>query len=420
MKPFAFERLDGAINALAQPLAAVGVESDCQHLLGRVLAREVVSDRDNPPADISAMDGYAVAKPNPGCPSELDRDDEIPVTGQSAAGGPPPDFVPGGVVRIFTGAMIPANCDRVIQREHTAETPGCDAPPYGTIHWREAAGNTSAGENIRRRGENLAAGAQALPRGIVIGAPQLATMASFGIDVAQVHRLVRVAIITTGDELGDQGRGENQTLPPWMIRNSNAPALHSILASRSYVQSPTMLHAPDDPHRLRELLSRAVAEHDIVLLTGGVSMGDHDYVPQIVSEIGAKTIFHKLPLRPGKPILGAIAHCESTNTATAILGLPGNPVSATMGAVRFALPLMEKLAGITRWQPTPPAVTLNEVGEKTLPLHWLRAVRLSSAGRANLVIGKGSGDLVSLAASDGFIEMPPEANNPGPWPFYAW
>ncbi len=425
MNPYAFARLDDAIAALAASLDPVGVESRCHDFCGRVLAEPIRADRDHPAGDVSAMDGYAVARRDSHSRSELDRDDEVPVGGESVPGSPPPPFLPTGVIRIFTGGIVPAGCDRVIQREHTIERPPSTACPLGSIQWRADARDNPSGANIRRQGENLTAGEQAVPAGIVIRAPQIAAMASFGVISTSVHRRVRVAIITTGDELSGDAESAHAPLPAWKIRNSNAPAIATLMVSRQFVETPTLLHAVDDPDRLRQTLAAAVAEHDIVILTGGVSMGDHDYVPRVVSEIGAETIFHKLPLRPGKPILGAIHTGRSQSTAsgaklTPILGLPGNPVSATMGAVRFARPLIDKLAGLTRWQSCPTSVMLDEIGPKTLPLVWLRAVRLTQTGGAELVIGKGSGDLVSLAASDGFIEMPPDANHAGPWPFYSW
>ncbi len=450
MNQYAFDQLDDAIAALAAPLVPVEVESHCRDFQGRVLAQPILADRDHPAADVSAMDGYAVAYRDSGIASDLDSDGEILITAESIPGSPPPAFSSQGVIRIFTGGIVPAGCDRVIQREHTIENSASSTQPLGSIRWGAEARGNPVGANIRRQGENLAAGAEALPAGIVIGAPQMAALTSFGVTSTSVHRLVRVAIITTGDELSGSGttsgvdsqfaiektqagslrHGErilsgdvdaaNQPLPAWKIRNSNAPAIAALMASRGYVDTPTLLHAIDDPDQLQQTLASAVDEHDIVLLTGGVSMGDHDYVPQVVGQIGAETVFHKLPLRPGRPILGAIHTGRSLSTATPIIGLPGNPVSATMGAVRFALPLIDKLAGLTRWRCTPACVTLEDVGQKTLPLVWLRAVRMTRAGRAELVIGKGSGDLVSLAASDGFIEMPPNANHPGPWPFFAW
>lgn len=178
------------------------------------------------------------------------------------------------------------------------------------------------------------------------------------------------------------------------------------------------MHAIDEPVALLTAVQHAIVKHDVVLMTGGVSMGDYDYVPRILREAGAEIVFHKLPLRPGKPILGAVHQTESKSTL--ILGLPGNPVSATMGARRFAMPLIRKLAGMANWEEFPPQVMLEDVSEKTLPLYWLRGVRMTQPGLAALVLGKGSGDVATLARTDGFIEMPPSADHAGPWPYFAW
>jgi molybdenum cofactor synthesis domain-containing protein len=418
MNAYAFDRPDAAIDALAEPLHPVVTEATCHDFLGRVLAQPVFADRDHPAADVSAMDGYALADRTASGISELNSDSELPVTAESIPGSPPPNFSSHGVIRIFTGGVVPAGCERVIQREYTVENAATPASPLGSIRFRNEARSSPPGANIRRRGENLTVGSQALPAGIVVRSPQAAAIASFGITSIPVHRLVKIAIITTGDELTTDVSEQN--LPPWKIRNSNSVAIAALMKSQAYIDDLTLLHAADQPDELQATITTALAAHDVVLLTGGVSMGDHDYVPRIVTAIGAKTIFHKLPLRPGKPILGAMMVDEATGIAKPIIGLPGNPVSATMGAVRFALPVINKLAGLTAWRPAPTSVMLDDVSDKTLPLHWMRAVCLTAPGRAKLLIGKGSGDLVSLAGSDGFIEMPPHANSPGPWPFFAW
>lgn len=407
---YAFEHPDAAIAAIADRLLPVSVELGCEDLVGRVLAEPVLADRDSPAADVSAMDGYAVY------PGQLNESGELKVIAECAAGSPPPeltklDTIRNGVIRIFTGAVVPRGCDRVIQREHTIET-------ESTIQWTPKAVASEPGQNIRRQGENIRGGDVALPAGTLVKTPQIAALANFGVKSALVYSLIRVAIITTGDEMAAEN-AESEGIPAWQIRNSNSLTLAAMIDACPYTVIPTLAHGPDEPNALRAVIEEAIVGHDIVLLTGGVSMGDHDYVPSVLDAMGAKTVFHKLPLRPGKPILGAVYQGGEHFPIKPILGLPGNPVSATMGAVRFALPLIAKLAGITNWNPTPPAVRLKEVGQKTLPLHWMRAVRMIEPGLAELVIGKGSGDLVSLAQSDGFIEMPANANDPGPWPYFA-
>ncbi len=154
---------------------------------------------------------------------------------------------------------------------------------------------------------------------------------------------------------------------------------------------------------------------DAVILTGGVSMGDYDFVPDVVQKVGGEIVFHGLPVRPGKPILAA-----ATSDGKLILGLPGNPVSATVGCHRFALPLLAKIGGQSDWNPPCPVVRLDQAGQKTIPLHWMRLVRLTDNGVAVPIASQGSGDLVSLGQSTGYVELPPGGGGEGPWPYRAW
>jgi molybdopterin molybdotransferase len=134
-----------------------------------------------------------------------------------------------------------------------------------------------------------------------------------------------------------------------------------------------------------------------------------------VRQVGGEVVFHGLPVRPGKPILGA-----ATASGKLIVGLPGNPVSATIGCDRFAVPLLAKMGGHTQWHPPCPVVRLVDAGPKTIPLHWMRLVRLDATGVAEPVQSKGSGDLVSLGHSTGYVEIPPNQSGEGPWPYFAW
>jgi molybdopterin molybdotransferase len=395
---FKFERPDDAIAALASRLSTVGVETDAPHLIGRTLARDVVADRDSPAADVSAMDGYAVRLADVQC------GDAISVSGESAPGAPPPGLSPGRVVRIFTGAIVPVDSEAVIKREDTEESDN-------SIRFRESALGTEHCDHIRRAGENAKKGSTVLPAGTQITAAGHATMANFGAYQADVHEPVRVSIITSGDEVGVF---DNVQPEPWQLRNSNRSSITSLL-SRSWIQIVATDHCQDDSGQLADTLHRRLSQSDAVILTGGVSMGDYDYVPEVVQASGGEIVFHGLPIRPGKPILGA-----ATAAGKLILGLPGNPVSATIGGHRFAIPLLAKLSGQVNWQPPCPAVRLDGAGDRTIPLHWLRLVCLSGPGVAVPVISRGSGDLVSLGASSGYVEIPPGEKGSGPWPYHAW
>jgi len=393
-----FDQPDDALRALADRLETVQIESGEADLRDRVLAESVTADRDSPAADVSAMDGYAVRM------RDLADGSELPVAGESVPGAAPPPMPPRGVVRIFTGAVIPSGCEAVVKREDTVEN-------SHVIGWRGEAPAVRPGENIRRAGENVSRGETVLAAGRRLSAADVAVITSFGRRAADLYRHVRVAVVTTGGELVDNAAAPE----PWQLRNSNRSALTSIVANHRWLQTAASAHVADDRDELRRTLSEQLATADAVILTGGVSMGDYDFVPETVGDVGGEIVFHKLPIRPGKPILGA-----ATGDGKLILGLPGNPVSATIGCVRFALPLLARMSGQTDWLPPRPAVRLEEGGDRTLPLRWMRPVRLVGDGVARPVGSKGSGDLVSLTRSSGFVELPPGGSGPGPWPYYSW
>jgi len=400
-KSLAFENPDDALRAISDRLKSVDRRTtakldDCS---GRVLAAEVIADRASPAADISAMDGYAIrlADLKPGC--------ELPVSGESAPGAAPPPMAAGAAVRIFTGAIVPDGCEAIVKREDTEEL-------GKAIRFRESALGATAGEHIRRAGENAQSGSTVLEPGIQLTAAQVATMANFGCTATDVFSPVRVSIITTGDEVRQVDADD---LQPWQLRNSNRAALMGLLSAHRWLECTAAEHCRDDRQSLTAALQAALSQSDAVLLTGGVSMGDYDYVPDVVRDCGGNVVFHGLPIRPGKPILGA-----ATDAGKLILGLPGNPVSATVGGRRMAVPLLAKLSGQRDWTRPGARVRLDGGDDKTIPLHWMRLVRLSKSGTAELVPSRGSGDLVSLGYSTGFVELPPDENGSGPWPYYAW
>jgi molybdenum cofactor synthesis domain-containing protein len=396
---FAFDHPDDALRSLAERLAVVGISQQVTDCTGRILAEAITADRDSPAADVSAMDGYAIRL------ADLHSSEPLPVRGESAPGAPPPAIQPSAVVRIFTGAIVPAGCEAVVKREDTEELD--DA-----IRFRQSALSTRSGEHIRRAGENAAAGAAVLSAGTKITAGGRATMANFGHLAADVYAPVRVSIITTGDEVGVFAENPPK---PWQLRNSNRASLTALLDGHRFIHLGHVDHCKDDRDSLAQLLAQRLEESDAILMTGGVSMGNYDYVPDVVRGLGGDIIFHGLPLRPGKPILGA-----ASGDGKLILGLPGNPVSATVGCRRMAMPLLARQAGQTEWLTRQATVRLPDADDKTIPLHWLRLARLVDHGSAQLVQSRGSGDLVSLGQSSGFVELPPDASGPGPWPYYPW
>ena len=266
------------------------------------------------------------------------------------------------------------------------------------------------GQYIRRQGENVRQGEPVLDAGRVIDAAVMSAVTTFGVARLRVYRRVRVAVLVTGNEL----RSPESPVSPWELRDSNGPALWAMLSGLPWLEPLRLRHAKDDPAAIGQALEQCLADCDAVLLTGGVSMGQHDHVPDAIAATGARILFRKLPIRPGHPLLGAVSR-----DGRPIFGLPGNPVSVMVTARRFAAAALQRLAGITHHHP-PATVTLSNPDAAQLPLWWFRPVRLVSSGRAELLRSMGSGDLVSAAGSDGFVEIPPHSQGDGPWPFWRW
>jgi len=390
---------DEALRALSTELKTVGIEPLETNNAGRILASPVIANRDSPAADVSAMDGYAIRL------THLRSQQALPVMDESAAGSPAPEMPADGVVRIFTGAIVPAGSDAVVKREDTEEF-------ESEIRLRPAAATLSKGQHIRRAGENALKGSTVLEPGLEINAAHKATMANFGCSKPDVYKPVKVTILTTGDEVG---AFQKEAPLPWQLRNSNGESIATLLASKNWISVVSVEHCADDRDLLRDTLASRLQTSDAILMTGGVSMGDYDYVPDVIRDIGGKVVFHGLPIRPGKPVLGA-----ATETGKLVMGLPGNPVSATIGCQRLAMPLLARVSGKKLWLPHVAKVRIQNSGENTIPLHWMRLVSMKSNGVAEPVISQGSGDLVSLGKSDGFIEIPPGLSGEGPWPYYPW
>ncbi len=398
---FAFDHPDDALRALAARLKVVGVEEniDMMAAVDRVLAEPLVADRDSPASDVSAMDGYAVRL------SQLQSHSPVPISGTAIPGKPSPAMIDGAIVRMFTGAIVPEAAEAVIKREETIET---DVE----VRFTETALSVADGENIRRAGENASRSSTVIAAGSVMNPAKMATAINFGRFAVDLFTNVNVSVITTGDEVG---LFVDEPPQPWQLQNSNRFAIGGLLKQKSWITTVGFDHCRDDKKLLTDLIARQLERSDAVLVTGGVSMGDYDYVPDVVRDVGGEVVFHGLPLRPGKPILGAV-----TGEGKLIVGLPGNPVSATIGCRRMAMPLLAKMSGQVNWLPSTSAVRLEDADAKTLPLYWMRLVRLGQPGTARLVVSQGSGDVVSLSQSDGFVETPPSRAGEGPWPFFPW
>jgi len=327
-------------RCLAAALPVVSEEVPVAQAAGRVLAAEVLSTVRLPPWDNSAMDGYALRAQDtaggdqPDCEShgEVERSDHasvLRVIETIAAGGVGTQVVgPGTCARIMTGAPMPAGADAVVMREHTDVLPG--EPEQVRIH-----GQARPGQHLRRAGEELVPGDRVLVAGQTLGPAHLGLLASLGQDRVQVARCPRVAVISTGDELVPPGR----PLGPGQIHASNGDALCAWVAQAGAEPVPCGI-AGDSLRATRRTFQAALdAGCDLLLSSGGVSVGDFDHVKAAMADVGAEMGFWKVRMKPGKPLaFGVIG-------GRPCFGLPGNPVSCQVNFLQFVRPVLRRSLG---------------------------------------------------------------------------
>lgn len=396
--PFRFNSPAEALAELLRRLPRVSQErAALDGIAGRFLAEAVHADRPSPALDVSVMDGYAARLEDLALGT-------LAIRGDALIGKPPIALEPGSAARIVTGAPVPRGADCVIRVEDT--TSKDDRIAFAP----SIAAALPPNRFIRRQGENAPAGAEILPSGTCITPTVASALASFGIVTPLVYRRLRIGVLSTGDEV----LPADATPLPWQLRDGNAAALGALFSSLGFVETVEVRHAPDDQGRILASASELLSRSDALFLSGGVSMGHRDLVPAALAQLGARTVFHKVPQRPGKPILAATGPRDQL-----ILGLPGNPVSVLVTAHRFAVPALEHIGGRATPRPAP-SIAIENPDDQTIPLWWHRIVRVNESGRGEFVENKGSGDLIASARSDGFVEIPPGTSGPGPWPFYSW
>lgn len=415
---------------------------------GRILAQSVACDRDNPAFDYASMDGYAVRATDVRAAAAMARAKSestitLTVTGESRIGVAPPFLLPtargpdsnASALRIATGAAIPMGkdgTDAVIKREdvveHATDAHSRGAEVRAVTLAVDFADRVASGDFIRRRGENAQTGDIALSAGEVLTASSLGALAAVGCVQPPVFARLRVALITTGEELVPA----HQTPGAHQIRNSSAHAIAAALASQAWIDVVHESHMSDDADLAAALRALTAPETacQAIILTGGVSMGHRDPVRAAVESLDAEIIFHGLPQRPGKPMLAALHRAPSSHTVP-VFGLPGNPVSALVTCARIVLPVLAACAGARRTPATllPRLVGLASDDSTRLPLWWHRPATLRTRDDglavAELVNTRGSGDIIAAAQSDGFVELPPVDNaaaiTPNTLvPFYPW
>ncbi len=400
-------------RVISVPTETVALANSC----GRVLAKTLLADRDSPALDLSSMDGFAIQVSDA---TEMASEIGLAVATTSthqqyeARIGHAPIAMPiAHAARIVTGAPIPLGSDAVVRSEDVSRS-------GDRVRLKIDPASIKHGANIRRQGENAKAGAEIAPAGHLISAATIGALASFGVSQVQVYRRVRIAIVITGDELvAIDGNPQ-----PWQVRDSNGPVLKALFGTRTWIEIISCAHAIDDADSLANTMLQAMNSADAVILTGGVSMGHRDFVPQVLSQLGAQTIFHKLPQRPGRPMMAAIRPASATNAHCLILGLPGNPISVMTTARRLAIPMLGTIAGLSKQALAPAKRVLFSDDPTTLEMWWFRLVdeHLGADGcsELHLVSGKGSGDVATAASSVGFVEIAPKGKINGLQDFYAW
>jgi molybdopterin molybdotransferase len=366
----------------ARVVPVVGSESvPLRAALGRVLAEDVVAAIDLPPHANSAVDGYAVRH------ADLlpDRDTELPIGGRAAAGHPLGRAIrPGEAIRIFTGAPMPPGADTVLMQE--------DCIARGDrVRLKPGIRN---GANRRRAGEDVAAGETALNSGRRLGPAEIGLAAALGYAELRVCRRLRVALMSTGDEVREPGAA----LAPGAIYDANRFVLAALLERLGCIVTDFGIH-PDDEAGLAETLGAAAAGHDLVVTSGGVSTGDEDHVKAAVERLGALH-FWRLAIKPGRPVaLGQVK-------GVPLIGLPGNPVAVAVTFAILARHLILKLAGVAA-EPARAIPVRAGFAYRKKPgrREYLRA-RLERDGAALVAVKyprEGAGILSSIVRSDGLV-----------------
>ncbi len=285
---------------------------------GRVLAESVIADVDVPPEANSSMDGYAIRT------EDLKADVILPISQRIPAGTAPEPLQPGTAARIFTGAPIPAGADAVVMQEEAIEDPE-------GVRFTAA---VRAGQNIRPQGQDLRVGQPLLAAGAKLSAQAMGVLASAGVDRVRVYRRPRVALLSTGDELVQPG----QSLAPGQIYDANRFLLTGLL-QQAGVASIRTWHVADSAEATAEVLRAAAADSDLILSSGGVSVGEEDHVRSQVEALGALQIW-RIKLKPGKPFAAGQV------SGTPFIGLPGNPASSLVTFYLLALPALRRLQGM--------------------------------------------------------------------------
>lgn len=371
-------------------------EEDCtlDHAYGRVLRQTLVADRPMPAFDRVTMDGYAVRSAdlisNPKARLEVISYQAAGMIAQEIA-------TPGQAVEIATGAVLPQGADAVVPYEEM-ERDG------DHVHLIEGA-TCTAGQSIHPEGSDFPQGAELVAAGTLLTGREIAVAATIGAARVRVAARPSIAIVATGDELMDV---DAPTLAPQQIRKSNDRAIRAALAQSHLAGRIERFHLRDHRHEIESALRKILAEFDVTVLTGGVSKGKRDHVPEVLAELGVTEQLRGVAQRPGKPLWFG-----TTTRQTPVFALPGNPVSTYTCLHRYVLPALRQMAGASA-TPAETAV-LSAPVTFSRPLNYLLPVVVSTNEEGRLDADPApfntSGDLGGLLGTHGFVELPAEQDH---------
>jgi len=357
--------------------------------VGRVLRENIISDRDQPPFNKSLMDGIAISYDTWQKGQRTFNVEAIVPPGIA----PKPLKDHTHCVRIMTGAVIPKGCDCVIPIEQI----NIEGDVAQSRDWTMI----KKYQSIRLQGTDGKKGEILLKSGCRLWAPHIGIAASVGKVKVKVSALPKIAVISTGDELVDIQKPIKQ----YQTRLSNSYALQALL-NQAQLGDVQIFHLRDNENLLLQGIKNILSKFDVLILSGGVSMGDFDYIPKVLGQLGIKQLFHKVSQKPGKPFWFGLA-----KNSKAVFALPGNPVSTQICAYRYVIPYLKKASGLEVKQEFIPV--LDRVNIQSDLTHFL------PVAQGRLITISGSGDFSSLAKADGFVEYE-SYKVQNLWPYFSW
>jgi len=357
---------------------------------GSILRQAVLAERDQPPFDRVMMDGIAVRY------SDLSGGiSEFPVQAMQAAGDEALALDEGRCIEIMTGASLPGNADCIVPVERISVE--------DNVATLEAGYSAKHRQFIHPRASDHAKGVELLSPGKRISPMDIAVIASCGLTGIEVSRLPSVRIVSTGNELVAAG----EPVAPHQIRLSNGPAIQALLGQHGYADC-SQDHIVDEREQLRSRIAAHLDEADVLILSGGVSMGKADYVPEVLAELGVEVVFHKISQRPGKPMWFGMGPRKQ-----AVFALPGNPVSALVCCRQYVIPAMDKASLATASAPEFASLATDVTFKPDLTCFQPVKLVSSAAGQVLAIPVKTntSGDFTALSGTDGYVELAREQSH---------